>query len=102
MAAILIMPAKFATLGLLEIKVVLNKGYSVIAFVNDINDKFLSRDSNYIVCVAMRPKFFISSTSDFFKGWSWLKFNHLGRVLGIDLKFYSSMVKKLKLKFRKF
>ena len=38
----------------------------------------------------------------FFKGWSWLKFDNLGLVLGTDLKFYTSMTKGLKQKVRKF
>ena len=38
----------------------------------------------------------------FFEGWSWFKFNNLGLALSISLKFYSSVAKKLILKFRKF
>ena len=38
----------------------------------------------------------------FFKGWFWFKFNNLGLALGTDLKFYKSLAKGLKLKFRKF
>ena len=38
----------------------------------------------------------------FFEGWSWFKFNNLGLVLGANLKFYTSVVKGLKLKVRKF
>ena len=36
----------------------------------------------------------------FFEGWSWLKFNNLGLVLGTNLKFYTSVAKRLKLKVR--
>ena len=36
-----------------------------------------------------------------FEGWSWLKFNNLGLVLGTNLKFYTSLSIGLKLKVRK-
>ena len=42
------MSAKMATLGLLKIKVFVNKGYDVITFVHDVTNKILSGDSNYI------------------------------------------------------
>ena len=38
----------------------------------------------------------------FFEGWFWFKFNNLGLALGSNLKFYTSVAKELKLKFRKF
>ena len=38
----------------------------------------------------------------FFEGWSGFKLNNLGLALGMVLKFYASMVKRLKLKVRKF
>ena len=47
MVAILMMPAKMATLGLLKIKMFLNKGCDVIIFVCDVTNKILSRDSIY-------------------------------------------------------
>ena len=53
MVAILVMSAKLNTLGLLKIKVFLNKGYDVIMSVHDMTNKNLSRDSNYIVDVVM-------------------------------------------------
>ena len=40
-----------ATPGLRKIKVFWKKGYGIIIFVNDIINKTLSRDSNYIVDV---------------------------------------------------
>ena len=61
MATNLMMSAKMATPGLLKIKVFWNKGYDVIIYVHDVTNKFLSRDSNYIVDVAMWPKFGKSS-----------------------------------------
>ena len=63
MVTILMLPAKMATLGLLKIKVFWNKGYDVIISVNDVTNKILSRDSNYIVDVFMWPKFGNSSIS---------------------------------------
>ena len=57
------MSAKMATPGLLKIKVFWNKGYDVIISVNDVTNKILSRDSNYIVDVFMWPKFGNSSIS---------------------------------------
>ena len=38
----------------------------------------------------------------FFKGWSWVKFNNLGLVLGTNLYIYTSVAKGLKLKVWKF
>ena len=61
--AILMMPAKLATLGLLKIKVFWNKGYDVIIFVHDVTNIILLRDSNYIVDAVMRPKFGNSNIS---------------------------------------
>ena len=47
------MAAKMATLGVLKIKVVLNKGYDVIISVQDVINKILLRESNYIVDAVM-------------------------------------------------
>ena len=57
MVTVLIMWAKMATLGLLKIRVFLNKGYDVIISVRDVTNKFLSHYSNYIIDVVMWPKF---------------------------------------------
>ena len=51
------MSVKLATPGLLEIKVFLNKGYDAIISFDDVTNKMLSRDSNYIVDVVMCLKF---------------------------------------------
>ena len=51
------MSAKVATLGLLEIMVFWKKGYDVIICVDDVTNKILSRDLNYIVDLVMWPKF---------------------------------------------
>ena len=50
------MPAKMATPGLLKITIFWKKGYDVIISVDDVTNKILSRDSNYIEDVFMWPK----------------------------------------------
>ena len=40
--------------------------------------------------------------TNFFQGYSWFKFNHLGLALGMALKCYTNVAKVLKLKVRKF
>ena len=50
------MSAKMATSGLLKITVFWNKGYAVIISVDDVTNKILSSDSNYVVDVFMWPK----------------------------------------------
>ena len=45
--------AKLASLGLLKIKVFRNKSYDVMISVHGVTNEILSRDSNYIVDVAM-------------------------------------------------
>ena len=57
------MSAKMATPDLLKITVFWNKDYDVIIPVNDVTNKILSRDSNYVVDVFMWPKFGNSSIS---------------------------------------
>ena len=57
------MSAKMATPSLLKTTVFWNKGYGVIIPVDDVTNKILSRDSNYIVDVVMWPKFGNSSIS---------------------------------------
>ena len=57
------MSAKMATSGLLKITKFWNKGYDVIVSVEDVTNKILSRDSNYIVDLFMWPKFSNSSIS---------------------------------------
>ena len=49
--------AKMATLGLLKIKVIWNKGHDVIISVHEVTNKNLSRDLDYIADVVMWPKF---------------------------------------------
>ena len=64
MITILMMSAKMATLGLLEIMVFWKKGYDVIICVHDVTNKILSRDLNYIVDLVMWSKFGNSSISN--------------------------------------
>ena len=61
MVKIVMISAKIATSGLLEIKVFWNKGYYDIYSVYDVTNKSLSHDSNYILDVVMWPKFGNSS-----------------------------------------
>ena len=51
------MSAKMVTSSLHKIRVFWNKGYDVIISVDDVINKILSRDSNYIEDVFMWPKF---------------------------------------------
>ena len=53
MAAILMMSAKLATLGLIKIKVFWYKGYDVLNSVHDVTNKILLGHSNYVVDVVM-------------------------------------------------
>ena len=57
MVPILMISAKSATLGFVEIKVFWKIAYDVIISVHEVIDKILSRGSNYNVDVAMWPKF---------------------------------------------
>ena len=63
MATILMMSSKMATPDLFEIKVFWSKAYDVMIYVHDVTNKFLSRDSNYIVDVVMWPRVGNSSIS---------------------------------------
>ena len=63
MFELLMISAKLATLSLVKIKIFWNKGYDMITLVCDVTNKILSHDSNYIVDVAMWPKFGNSTTS---------------------------------------
>ena len=63
MVTILVMSAKMATLGLLKLKVFWSNSYGVIVFAYDVTNKNLSRESNYIENVVMRPKLGNSSIS---------------------------------------
>ena len=114
--AILLMSAKLATPVILKTNVYWNKRYHFIIYFNNVTNKNLSRDSNYIVDMMIWPKFGNSSISEtlwwhqsykgltrkneLFEGMSWLKLNHLRPVLDIALEFYISVAKDLNLKVR--
>ena len=57
------MSAKMATPGLLKKMIFWKKSYDIIIPVDDVANKILSRDSNFIVDVFMWPKFGNSSIS---------------------------------------
>ena len=61
MVTILMMLSKMFALGLRKINTL--KDYDVIISVHDVTNKFLSRESNYIVDVVLRSKFGNSSIS---------------------------------------
>ena len=54
---------KMAAPGLLKVKIFWNKGYDVIISVNDVTNKTLSGNSNYVVDMFMWSKFRDSSIS---------------------------------------
>ena len=121
MVTILMMSAKIAIPGLPKIKVFWNIGYDVIISVHEVTNKILSRYSNYIIDVVMWPKFGncrismrnaittsilfykdLTKNPAFFEGWCWFKFNNFGLALGTNLTFYTSVLKGLTIKIRKF
>ena len=53
MVTILMMSAKLATPGIRKIKIYRNKGSDVIVPDHEVTNKIVSRESNYIVDVAM-------------------------------------------------
>ena len=57
------MSAKLATPGFLKIKIFRNKCYDVIIYDDDVTNKILLRDSNYIVDVVMLQNIGNSSIS---------------------------------------
>ena len=83
------MSANMATLGLLKMKIFGNKGYGIVISFHDVTNNILLRESYYIVDSVIRPHFGDSSIS-------------MGLALGITLKFYTSVAKRLKLKVKKF
>ena len=101
-------PAELATPDLLKTKVFWNEGSDIMISIHDGKIKILSSSSDYVVNVVMWPSFgysFLWGTSIYwfvqktdFEGWSWFKVNNLGLALGMDLKFYSSVAKRFKLK----
>ena len=107
MITILMMSAKLATLGLLKIKVFWNNAYDVIISVHDVTNKILSRDSNCTVHMVMWPKIGNSRVWPenplFLRGGLGSSSIINSRLaLGMILKFYTGVAKRLKLKVRSF
>ena len=48
----------------------------------------------------LSPEFYkdLTRKTAFFERWSWFKFNNLGLALGANLKFYTSVAKRLKVR----
>ena len=108
---------KMATLGLLKIKLFLNKDYDIIVSVHDVINNILSRDSYNLVDVVMWPNFGNNNFNErsyhninfmriwpdmsLFFGSFCFKVNYLGLALGMALKSHASVAKGLKLKVRK-
>ena len=110
--------SKIGWSGFLKTNVFWNKSDGTIINVHDVIRNILSRNSYYVVNVAIWPKIGNSSNfynrsyhginfikfhqkTFFFEEKSWLKFKNLWLVLAKTLKFYSSLAKRLKLKLRK-
>ena len=87
MVTILMISTEMANPGLFKIKLYWNKDHDLITSVHDVTKNILSLDSNYIVDAVMLSCF---------------KFNNLRLAQVANLKFYTSVVKGLKLKVRKF
>ena len=102
------MPAKLATLHLPKNKVFWNKCKDVLIFVHGVINQTFSEDSNYVIVLAMWPKFDNSSISMrevfitsilqifdqkifFFEQCSWFKFNNFSLALGTTLKLYNNV-----------
>ena len=116
----LMMSAKMATTGLFKMTVFWNKDHDVIIPVNDVIKKFyhvfqiilqIYACNQSLVTLAFlsqkklsQPQFYkdLTRKTAFFEGWSWFNFNNLGLAPGTNLKFYISVAKELKLKFRNF
>ena len=56
MITILMVSAKIAALGLIQLKIFWNKSNNVKIFVYEVTKKIFLRESNYIVDVVMWPK----------------------------------------------
>ena len=109
------MPAKMATLGFLEIKVLWKEVHDVITYTNDTTIKILSDGSNYIVDADV-TKFWLlqhfyeisyhnlsfiriwPEKNTFLRSALGSKFNNLELELGMALKCYISLAKRVKTK----
>ena len=112
------MSPKTASLGLLK-KTFWNKSFHIVISVHDVTNIILIHDPNCTVNVVMWPNLCNSSISlreviitsilsspyqrnYFFEKLCWFKFNNLELTLGAAVKFYTSVIKGLKPKVRKF
>ena len=102
--------AKLAAPGILKIKQFWNQVHDIILSFNDVMNRILFRESSYIGNLVMWSKFgslTISLTKDIITSMLWkfdLKkqlFWGVPLVLVLALKFYTSLVKRLKIKVRK-
>ena len=67
-----------------------------------------SCDQSLVALVFLRkklskPQFYkdLTRKKTFFKAWSWFKFNNLRLAMGMTLKFYTSMAKRVETKSQK-
>ena len=75
--------AKLSTSDLLKTKTFKNKDYDVSFSVHEVANVILTRASSYISNLVIRQSFLILEKL-FLQGWSWLKFNDLGLVVGTE------------------
>ena len=108
--AVLMTSEKMAALDLLKEKVF----WSEVISVQDVTNKIISRDSNYIAYVVIWSKFgnysismreviitsILEEKKQFFEGCLWFKFNNLKLAVGMALKFNTKLAERLKLKVK--
>ena len=120
MFAVLMTSAKIATLGFLKEKVFWSKVNDVKISVQDVTNKILSRDSNYLVdvviwskvgnySISMREVIITSILEGFdqkkqvvFEKGFWFKFNNLELALGMALKCNTNLAERLNQKSESF
>ena len=97
MVEVLMMSAKWDTLGLLRIKIFWNKGYDIVIFAHNVTNKitWLKFYCTYGHATKITN---LSRYINFFDRYSWFKFSNLGLALGTTLKIFTSVAEDLKLK----
>ena len=85
--AILMMPVKLSTLGLLEIKVFWDKDCNIIIFVQEVTNKNLLLQ--ILLWIWSFNQSLVTDRN------SWFIFNDLGLALDVSMKFYVSGEKGL-------
>ena len=105
MVVVLMMSGILTTLNLLKRKIFQNKIYHV----TQITYSICSCDPSLLTLGFLRKKSswpqlynYLTRKTNFFEGWYWFKFNNFWLTLGMALKSYTSVAKRLKLKVRKF